>query len=887
MGDGTLVVTPRDEQRRPDMTPERWDRIKDVLGAALDLPPEDRTSFLDQQCVGDAQLRIEIELFLSSERDAGTEFLGEASLAEVAAVLLPAEENIWIGRRVGAYQITRLIGAGGMGEVYRAFRADDQYRKEVALKVVRAGQDSGSVITRFRNERQILASLEHPNIARLLDGGTTDEGMPYFAMELIEGDPITEYCDRHKLSIPERLRLFAQVCGAVQYAHQHLIIHRDIKPGNILVTTEGTPKLLDFGIAKILTLDSASSFSDATLTSFLVLTPRYGSPEQIQGKPMTTASDVYSLGVVLYELITGHSPYCLTTGSPQEIVQAVCTTETQKPSLAVYRVESSKAPLPHSLSRDDLSAVRGSSPERLRKRLNGDLDNIVLMALQKDPARRYRSVEQFQEDIRRHLDHLPVLARTDTVWYRTSKFVSRHKVKVLVSGAAVVALLTGMAMTLHEAKVARLERARAELRFNDVRKLANSLMFEIHDSIRDLSGATQARKLLLTRAQEYLDSLSKEASGDLSLQRELAAAYDRVGDLLGYSGAANLGDFAGALTSYKKALAIRVASAAANPEDATIQSDLLNDYFRMSFVLLDAEDYSGALKALQMGLPIAQKLAANQSDPKFKDFLAGIYWRTGSIQNQTGHFDRAVESFHQAASIHEPIAGDAKSNSLFRTHLAGDFIGLATALRGTGDAPLALESSKKGIQILEELTKASPTNATLREYLGEGYTVSAPLFEAVGDVNLALEVYRNANRIFYGLRAADPANALAQANFGFSDLGIARELKLKHDIPGALSSIREAINTFEAIEHKNRYATDGLAQSYEEYASAFEALAGRASSHSQKAKDLREARTWLQKSLRAWQEQIPNQNSSESTAAREVERIRKELTNCEIAMAKL
>jgi len=886
MGHCSPVATPGNEHEYIAMTPERWEKVKEVLAAALDLPPDDRSFFLDRQCIGDDQLRDEIELLLRSEQAVGPEFLGESSFAEVAAALLPDQENSWIGRRVGVYRIVEQIGAGGMGEVYRASRADDQFQKEVALKVIRAGQDSGAVISRFKNERQILARLEHPNIARLLDGGTTDEGVPYFAMELIEGQAITEYCDHRRLSIAERVRLFLPVCEAVQFAHQHLIVHRDIKPGNILVTVEGMPKLLDFGIAKILEADIAEGFSEATQTAFRVLTPRYSSPEQVRGEPVATASDVYSLGVVLYELLTGHSPYRLSTASPQEMVQAVCTTDAQKPSLAVSRIETAKNSASRTLRLDELSAVRGSSPAKLRKRLNGDLDNILLMALEKDPGRRYRSVEQLQEDLRRHLDNVPVLARNDTVWYRTSKFVNRNKAGVIVSAAFVLALLSGMAITLHEAEVARRERARAELRFNDVRKLANSLLFEIHDSMRDLSGATPTRKLLVTRAQEYLDSLSKEASGDTSLQRELAAAYDRVGDLLGYSGAANLGDPTGALKSYKKALTIREALASANPNDASIQSELLNNYFHLSFVLMDAGDFAGALDVLRKGLPMAQKLETTRADPSYRDILAGFYWKTGSIQNQTGDYAHAAESFRQSASIREPIAAAANSNPQFRTHLVGDYIGLATALRGTGDVGLALEASNKGIHLLEELSRSDPTNATLREYLGEVYSLSAPLLEKKGDVNAALDSYRNANRIFGDLRAADPANSLARANFAFSDLGIAHELQLKHDVQSAFPRIREAIETYEAIEHKTRYDMEGQAQSYEALAMAYEALAERKLSPVQKTRDLREERTWLQKSSSAW-EQDSNPGSPNPLAANEANRVRKELALCESALAKL
>jgi len=434
-------------------------------------------------------------------------------------------------------------------------------------------------------------------------------------------------------------------------------------------------------------------------------------------------------------------------------------------------------------------------------------------------------------------------------------------------------------------KVAQRERARAELRFNDVRKLANSLMFEIHDSIRDLSGATPARKLLVERAVEYLDSLSREASGDLSLQQELAAAYDRVGDLLGYSGAANLGDFPGALENYKKAVAIREAMSSAKPDDPSIQSDLLNSYFRLSFVFLDAGDRSGALNVLGKGLPIAQKLAAAHSDPKYRDMLAGIYWKTGGIMNESGDYVRAADSFRHAISIREPIASDVNSDPQFRTHLVADYVGLATALRNLGNTSVALGAANKGLDLITSLSDSNPTNATLREFLGETYDLTAPLLEAQGDVNLSLNYFRNANRIFAELRAADPANSLARVNFGSSDVGIARELLLKHEIQPAIPHIQEAIAVFEAIEPKNRYDLEGLAEAYETYGMAFEVLADRDSSHSQKVKHLEDAKTWLQQSLHLF-EQDPGRGSGELTFGHAHDRVRRELDQCESALAK-
>jgi len=312
------------------MNPERWQQVREALDRAIAVSDEERAGFLDRLCSGDSELRAEVESLLHSHEDAGTEFLQKPALDLASDAAHGSKARI--GRRIGVYLVLEQIGEGGMGEVYRAVRADGQYDKEVAIKLVRAGLDRSSVLERFRHERQVLASLDHPNIARLFDGGTTDDGIPYLVMELIEGTPIDAYCDAHRLTVTERLRLFLQVCSAVQYAHQRLVIHRDIKPGNILVTKEGIPKLLDFGIAKI--LDPAATAS-ATLIN--PMTPEYASPEQVRGEPITTATDVYSLGVVLYQLLTGRSPYPKDTRAPHELARAICEHEPARPSTVASR----------------------------------------------------------------------------------------------------------------------------------------------------------------------------------------------------------------------------------------------------------------------------------------------------------------------------------------------------------------------------------------------------------------------------------------------------------------------------------------------------------------------------------------------------------------------
>jgi len=435
------------------MKPERWEQIESLYYAARERGPDLRASFLDQACAGDASLRLEVESLLASDEQAG-DFLNTPAMKIATEEIAEERARSLVGRQLGHYRLLSQLGAGGMGEVYLAARADDQFRKQVAIKLVKRGMDTDNILRRFRHERQILAALDHPNIARLLDGGVSEDGLPYFVMEYIAGKPITEYCDSHQLSTEARLNLFRQVCAAVHYAHQNLVVHRDLKPGNILVSEEGAPRLLDFGIAKVFNPELASPTLDLTAPEMRLMTPEYASPEQVRGEPITTASDIYSLGVVLYELLTGHHPYRTRNLPPSEIIRIVCEKEPEKPSDSIadcgLKVADSKSRWPlisrlktrmWFLTRNPQSAIR--NPQSLR----GDVDNIVLMALRKEPERRYGSVMQFSEDIRRHLEGLPVIARKDTLGYRSAKFLQRHKAGVAVT-ALFLTLIIGFIVSL-------------------------------------------------------------------------------------------------------------------------------------------------------------------------------------------------------------------------------------------------------------------------------------------------------------------------------------------------------------------------------------------------------------------------------------------------------
>ncbi|MDX6695820.1 MAG: eukaryotic-like serine/threonine-protein kinase [Blastocatellia bacterium] len=405
------------------MTPERWRKVEEVFESALERAPEERSAYLTNVCADDEPLRQQVETLIASYEKAGS-FIEEPAMgiAVLPDTLVDETVSTIIGRRLGSYKIVREIGRGGMGSVYLAMRADDEFQKRVAIKLIKRGMDTDFIIRRFRNERQILASLDHPNIARLLDGGTTEDGLPYFVMEFVEGQPIHHYCDTQKLSTVERLRLFVKACQAVEYAHNNLIIHRDLKPSNILVTAEGTPKLLDFGIAKILNPEIASQTLDPTTAALRLMTPEYASPEQVRGFPAMTGSDVYSLGVLLYELLTGHRPYRLYNRLPEEIARVICEEEPERPSVVINRIE--HIPLGNGsykveVTPESVSRTRDGTPDKLRRQLVGNIDNIILKALRKEPQRRYSTVGEFAEDIRRHLEGQPVSAPAYFIAART------------------------------------------------------------------------------------------------------------------------------------------------------------------------------------------------------------------------------------------------------------------------------------------------------------------------------------------------------------------------------------------------------------------------------------------------------------------------------------
>jgi serine/threonine protein kinase len=401
------------------MTPERWRQVEEIFQAALDLSPEDRNRYVSDVCAADTELRRDVESLLSQYDSAG-ELLEEPVYGNTEMNMLESfveDKDPMIGRRLGAYRVEREIGRGGMGAVYEASRADNLFNKRAAIKLVKRGMDTDFILRRFRKERQILAALDHPHIAGLLDGGTTEDGLPYFVMEFIEGQPLYSYCDNNKLNITERLKLFRSICDAVHYAHQKQVVHRDIKPSNVLVTSAGIPKLLDFGIAKLLNPTLAGDIThDPTATAMRLMTPEYASPEQVQGAPTTPTTDVYSLGVLLYELLTGHRPYRLVNRAPHEIARVICEEAPAPPSVIITRVEDLVPSLytgTEATTLQHLYTARGGTLESLRRALSGDIDNIVMQALRKEPEWRYQTAADLRDDITRYLEGRPILDLPD------------------------------------------------------------------------------------------------------------------------------------------------------------------------------------------------------------------------------------------------------------------------------------------------------------------------------------------------------------------------------------------------------------------------------------------------------------------------------------------
>jgi tetratricopeptide (TPR) repeat protein len=812
------------------MDSERWRRIEELYHSAAEVPESQRAAFLEESCAGDEALRHDVGSLLSYQNDS-EEFI-EMPAMEVAARILAQDPNLGqkasqsapVEGTISRYRILEKIGAGGMGEVYRAARADGQFTKEVAIKLVRGGFDTAFVLERFRNERQILAGLDHPNIARLLDGGTTDDGIPYLVMELVRGSGIDQYCDTHRLPITKRLQLFRDVCSAVHYAHQRLVIHRDIKPSNILVTEGGVPKLLDFGIAKIL---DPSTGTETTLAH--PMTPEYASPEQIRSEPITTATDVYSLGVVLYQLLTGRSPYDRDTSSTHELARAICDTDPARPSIVVLRKAVARVGEEGAHPAGELvSSLREGSPAKLQRRLAGDLDDITLKALRKEPSLRYGSVEQFAEDIRNHLEGRPVKASIGSWNYRAGKFVARHRVGVAATTAIALVLAAGIGATVREARIARKERVRAEKRFNDVRQLSDSLIFDVHDAIQNLPGATPARKLLLDRAVQYLDRVASDSGGDSGLQRELAWGYQRLAVVQGNSSESNLGDQNAADASNQKATALFEEVARANPGNATDQLNVAILRRIMSFSDLLQPD---GRKNLEQAMAITERvMKTDGANPRVWSERSIEYQNLGMMQNDAGDRAHALESFQKDLTIKENILKTHPEYRNIRTGIGMVSVLVGDALARIGSRQEGLQKMQEGIGLFESVVKGGADINTERD-LAISKTKRGGIQLMDGDFPGARASFHEARAILEPMAKVDPQNSMFQLDMAGMDYEEGRLLASTGRYAAAILPLQKAIQAYQALLAQGRDVTEIVPQLGASYIWLGEAEAGQRHLH--------------------------------------------------------
>ncbi|HEU5235318.1 MAG TPA: serine/threonine-protein kinase [Terriglobales bacterium] len=862
------------EAARQQWTPEGWQHARVLLATLIELPPEQRAAFLESSCSDDANLRLHLEDLLRAHE--ATEAQHFEKFSEELGSNLAAAGFVQpvIGRRIGAYRVEAEIGHGGMGSVYRAVRADEAYEKRVAIKLVDRGLSRRSAEL-FRHERQILANLEHPNIARLLDGGTHEDGSPYLVMEFVEGETITRYCDSHRLSIEQRLALFQKICSAVHFAHQNLVIHRDIKPANILVTPEGEPKLLDFGIAKIVG-------NDAETQTMGAMTPAYASPEQLRGELVTTATDGYSLGLVLYELLTGRYAYERFT-SPARRQQAILQDDLERPSQAVKRASSDQSLL-------SIGALRQLTMEKLAQRLGGDLESIVAKATAKSPEARYSSVAQFSEDIARHLRGEAVIAHQNTLVYRWVKFVRRHRAGAAAAVLVCLLFMVGLALVVRADRKAEAERAMAERRFDDLRSLASSLMFEIHDSIRDLPGATPARKLVVSKALQYLDTLSKDASTDLSLQRELATAYQRIGDVQGGSTDANLGDTQGAIESYRKSLQIRESIARMRPHDPQAKEELADIYDRVGSMAANARDYPQALASYGKSLELLQQLPNAKTNPRILNQVAGDYYYLGMALSDSGDSAGAVENELRSISIRESLKPkDARARQATQLRLAGSYGTVAQMLRDQRDFDRALRYQRKAVSTISELAASEPQNQTYLRYLGQGNMYLGRILNEMGDPRGALTAYRKGALTLESIRRADPLNdsVLQDLAYFYAQLG---ELEINEgEVSSGVKHLRSATSTWDKEvrnDSSDKSAIAARGEVYLEAGRAYSTLALRSKSLAQTRQLWQQARTNLHESMKMWK-QLESQHAVISNERDAPQATAKALAKCERALAQL
>jgi non-specific serine/threonine protein kinase/serine/threonine-protein kinase len=798
---GSGATSTRGTDSRGDAV--RWQRVKKILDQALESPREQRDKVIEELCDGDPSLCEEVHDYLTySERAEGLladEDL-EAARGEETFERLPA--------RAGPYRIEHEIGRGGMGIVYLAKRDDGEYERTVALKVINAVGSRGKFARLFWRERQILARLDHPNIARLLDGGTTDSGRAYYAMEFVDGEPVDRFAQRRNLNIRERLRLFLSVCSAVGYAHNNLIIHGDLKPKNVLVTADGTPKLLDFGVARIL-----AGGTQTEATTRMPLTPTYASPEQIRGEPLTVATDVYSLGVLLYELLTGHYPY-----GPRQS------------STAAMRAFLEMNPTP----------LRSHNRE-----IPSDLENIVLMALRTEPERRYVTVDALCRDVQAFLDGFPVQAAPDKFLYRFSKFATRNRWAMMAVCIAIIAVAISGVFIWREKR-------KAEMRFQQVRQLAHSVVFELDDAIVDLPGSSHARELLISRGLQYLNGLAGNRTGDPGLTFELAQAYMRIGAAQGDLQRSNVGDEAGAYASYGKARALLVGLRAREPENREVEMSLA----RADEDLASLAPRTGNGNAEQLrreSVSLFQDIARASTNPRD---LALAHFYLALAKTDQGDYKAALPIWQQAYADYQTLAAHNKDTSEDQRNIGLVDKHIASVYFALGQYSQSLDFDRKAVALDEKRLSMQPQNPTARMDLSFDLVEFGWCLHALERNQEANDAFSRAIQLRRQVADNDPHDFHARSELE-SALRIAGAAKCQSgDISGAIELLREAAITGSALhrsEPRNMDESISIALDYYELG---EVLRKRASGSSSDRQDWHAALTAFQES-QALVDQLP------------------------------
>jgi eukaryotic-like serine/threonine-protein kinase len=742
---------------------EHWARVKQVLNLALEANPGDRAQVVRDACAGSSVLETDVESLLAYASETGK--LDECLHQTVRDVTW----NEGVSWRIGPYRVERVLGSGGMGTVYLGVRDDDQLPARVALKVIHAGT-SEALLERFGRERRILAGLIHPYIARLLDAGKLADGRPYFVMEYVEGQTIDEYAASHQ---PAVLELFLKVCSAIQFAHQNLVIHRDLKPSNILVTPSGEPRLLDFGIAKLLADDDQSAPGEVTQPLERILTPTAASPEQVSGEAVTLASDVYSLGVLLYRLLTGVSPYA---GAKEFSVDPAHAIREYVPPLASACEHLTKA---------------------VRTSLRGDLDNILRKALDKDPRLRYATAHEFAADIERHLKNMPIEARPASFSYRAAKFIRRNRLGVIAAGLVFLAVTSGLAGTALYAHRAHVEQLRAQHQLSALRKLMQSILFEFDDAIRNVPGSSAAQELVVRRAVEYLDQVASEADDDPELLNGLADAYNHVADITGrFRVNREASAPERAVENALKALAIRRRLFALNPADEKARINLEDMIWNTGARYENLGDFQRSRQFFQEHLRLCEEGLRRGNSSQERYGLGTSFTANGSVERELGLYAEALEDQHRGLEARESILeGEPASARAQRVvGISHEYIGYTLSSQENYGA--AAQEHRKALAVFESIVKSDPHNvgtqrllAVAQENVCESLALSGSAQEAVPHCFTAVALYE-------ALVAADLKDIQASDDLASGESTFSVALDLSHSPQAALEHQQKARKLF-------------------------------------------------------------------------------------------